>query len=108
MKRIFEYLDEEGLIYHALPVSDMWANMATDAHVELVTKGIGYFQSPTAAEECDEVDVILTHEPRVLETSWNHISSMFPWACFLSGGAFKNVYRVYNKELDIEEALSVM
>ena len=39
---------------------------------------------------------------------WQYLTSNFPWACFLSEGAFKRVYKVYNDSIGVEEAVSVM
>ena len=39
---------------------------------------------------------------------WNFLNENYPWAAFLSEGAFKRVYRVYNSRVGGMEAVSVM
>jgi serine/threonine protein kinase len=43
-----------------------------------------------------------------MERSWHFLNDKFPWATFLSEGAFKRVYRVWNSTVNAEEAVSVM
>ncbi len=43
-----------------------------------------------------------------IEKSRAEMNRIFPWACFLAEGAYKNVYRVWNAYDYGEEAVSVM
>jgi hypothetical protein len=45
---------------------------------------------------------------RSMERSWQYLNTLHPWGCFLSEGAFKKVYKVYNARVGVDEALSVM
>ena len=43
-----------------------------------------------------------------MERDWPYLMDRFPWAKFLSDGAFKRVYKVWNNQCRAYEALSVM
>ena len=43
-----------------------------------------------------------------MERTWPNLMIQFPWAQFLSDGAFKRVFKVWNDRLWDYEALSVM
>jgi serine/threonine protein kinase len=45
---------------------------------------------------------------RSMERSWKYLMSQFPWACYLSDGSYKKVFKVFNSTLNASEALSVM
>mmetsp|Transcript_8999 Transcript_8999/g.19432 ORF Transcript_8999/g.19432 Transcript_8999/m.19432 type:complete len:124 (-) Transcript_8999:812-1183(-) len=52
----------------------------------------------------------IEHSPvaKSMERSWPYLMERFPWAMFLSEGAFKRVYKVWNRYGGAYEALSVM
>ena len=43
-----------------------------------------------------------------LLTEWSRIVHQFPWAQFISDGAFKKVFKVWNRRCGLYEAISVM
>ena len=43
-----------------------------------------------------------------MKRPYTFLNDCYPWAAFLSEGAFKRVYRVHNKKVGAMEALSVM
>jgi serine/threonine protein kinase len=40
--------------------------------------------------------------------AWEDINPQYPWACFLSEGRFKQVYKIYNSTLGEEKVISIM
>ena len=57
-----------------------------------------------ACAESLETESVMTS----MERPWAYLINLYPRACFLAGGAFKNVYKVFNDSTQSYEALSVM
>ena len=109
---IFSFLTERDLLCKASLVSSTWASAATTAHAALMMASVGYIDDADAeSEEMDEEMTGMGHRSAVsvsMDKSWSYLTQVFPWACFLSSGAFKRVFKVYNAFAGGEEALSVM
>ena len=133
---IFSYLTEEELLVSASAVQTSWAEAATSAHATLMLVSVGCSTSfvEGGSDEVDDSDDegddtttdgstsmmqmvdnttggnINSNDSiaKSMERSWHFLNDKFPWATFLSEGAFKRVYRVWNSTVSAEEAVSVM
>jgi len=117
---VFSYLGEGDLLLRTSPVCTLWADVSTEAHATLVLSSVGCSAMGNEAgtdgsleTEIDDVEdeqneAKTNHVMKSMEKSWSYLLESFPWACFLSDGAFKRVYKVYNKVTGLEEAVSVM
>lgn len=120
LSAIFSYLRESDLLCSASVVCSSWADIATEAHATLMLVSVGCPTSmvnPTTRQESgydsDEDssngEEVVAHSVALsMERPWKYIVSQFPWACFLSEGAFKRVYKVWNSATQSSEAVSVM
>ena len=98
---IFDFLEEKELLCVVGLVSRAWSDAATYSHANLVLSTVDYCD-PEEAQYNEDVTVTTTGR------SWDYLMTTFPWACFLSEGAFKRVYKVFNGPCKQEEAISVM
>ena len=134
---IFSYLTEQELLISASVVQMSWAEAATSAHATLMLVSVGCSTSFVEGgnDEDDDsdddddddnatndgsgsmIEMVTTtggdHSSndsiaKSMERSWHFLNDKFPWATFLSEGAFKRVYRVWNSTVNAEEAVSVM
>jgi len=123
LSQIFSYLGEKELLCTASLVCSKWANTATDAHASLMLISVGCptsFISGVADETCGNDGPLIDESEnyfassmessiaKSMERTWSFLNDKFPWAAFLSEGAFKRVYRVWNSSVGAEEAVSVM
>lgn len=114
LETIFGFLQETELLCTASLVSSKWADAATQAHANMMLMSVGCFgNSEISDDDNDSDDEESASEnavaiPGLMEREWNYLASTFPWACFLSEGAFKRVYKVFNGMHRVEEAVSVM
>lgn len=114
--RTFSYLSEYDLLCRASLVSTSWADVATHAHASLMLISVGCSASFAYSEEPlyndEDVDCKPGDQCKALahsmKRSWDYIVTRFPWGTFLSEGAFKRVYKVWNSYVGAEEAVSVM
>lgn len=113
-KNILAYLRENELMTKASLVSTRWADMVVEAHSTLMLQSVGCDEGTSNEEDFDDnsydEESIEANNTLALsmERPWKYLTSKFPWACFLSEGAFKRVYRVWNSDVNAEEAVSVM
>lgn len=104
LETILDFLEEKELILTASLVSRKWFEAATNSHSNLMLSSIG----------CDDgniknlADTEKNHALSLMERPWSYLTSKFPWACFLSEGSYKRVYKVFNHDHRVEEAISVM
>lgn len=115
LSTIFSFFTEQELLCYASTVCTAWSDAATAAHACLMLTSMGFSssladpESYTDGEELHEADDALVRSvASSMERSWKYLMSRFPWACYLSEGAFKKVFKVYNSKLKVSEALSVM
>ena len=113
LELVFSHLQEHELLQNVSLVSTTWSDVVAHAHANLMLMSVGCSQQNSEIDyDSDEGDSKITvlnrNLPGLLERSWAYLIDTFPWACFLSEGAFKRVYKVYNSRLREEEALSVM
>lgn len=100
LRMIFDFLGENELLSVVGLVSRKWADAATHSHANLMMLSV---------DACDDERVDETNAATAaLRRSWDYMMTTFPWACFLSEGAFKRVYKVFNRTRQEEEAVSVM
>lgn len=106
LENIFSFLQETELLCIVSLVSTHWADSATQAHASMMLMSVG------CSGESDDDDESVTEEAiqvdSFVEREWGSLVSNYPWACFLSEGAFKRVYKVFNYNHRVEEAISVM
>lgn len=102
LETIFDFLEENDLLFGTSLVSRKWFDAATRSHANLMLLSVGC--------GCEQRNVEGTHELIVehMQRPWNYLTSTFPWACFLSEGAYKRVFKVFNHVHRVEEAVSVM
>lgn len=111
LESIFGFLPEHELLCVASLVSSRWADAATQAHANMMLMSVGCLGNKSESDESDDEDSVIDTSlaiPGLMERQWSDLVSTFPWACFLSEGAFKRVYKVFNGNHRIEEAVSVM
>lgn len=99
LRMVFDFLDENELLFVAGLVSRKWSDAATHAHANLMLSSVNCSHT----EKMNDND-----NPITSQRSWEYLMTAFPWACFLSEGAFKRVYKVFNHKCQEEEAISVM
>jgi hypothetical protein len=112
---IFAFLSEQELLCHASPVCSTWADAATVSHANLMLISVGCSTSAAGGDGYDSDDEsqlandkLVRSVSKSMERSWKFLMDSFPWACYLSDGAFKRVYKVFNANLGSSEAISVM
>lgn len=112
LETIFGFLQETELLCTASLVSSQWADAATQAHANMMLMSVGCLGTSEAFDdESDDEESVSEGAvaiPGLMEREWSYLVSTFPWACFLSEGAFKRVYKVFNGMHRVEEAVSVM
>jgi len=122
LSEVFLFLNEYDLLCHASLVCSQWADAATDAHSSLMLFSVGCtpdFIYGRKSDTCDllddEIEDAIVEEESIcssialsMQRPWSYILQRFPWGNFLSEGAFKKVYRVWNTSVNAEEAVSVM
>jgi hypothetical protein len=116
ISRICSFLSEQELLCHASPVCTAWADAATVSHANLmlISVGCSTFAAGGDGYDSDDDDYQSANDNLVrsvsksMERSWKFLMERFPWACYLSDGAFKRVYKVFNANTNSSEAISVM
>jgi len=117
LSNIFSFFSEQELLCYASPICTTWADAATASHACLMLTSMGFSTSLAdsdsygggGGEELREADDSLVQSvAKSMERSWKFLMSQFPWACYLSDGSYKKVFKVYNSTLNASEALSVM
>lgn len=106
---VFSFLNEQELLCRVSPVCTLWADVATEAHAVLMLSSVGCTESSDDLD--DEFEDSTGGDSTIMlsmEQPWKYLVNQYPHACFLAGGAFKNVYKVYNISTQAYEALSVM
>lgn len=99
LRMIFDFLGEKELLSVVGLVSRKWSDAATHSHANLMLSSVA---------NCNTETVHDTSDATTMRRSWDYMMTTFPWACFLSEGAFKRVYKVFNHTRQEEEAVSVM
>lgn len=117
---ITTFLDRVELLQSVPLVCSTWTDAASEALSSLMLTSIGYdlslkpFKNDIASVEADEtypVDESYFKSSSVsksMEKDWLYIQNSFPTGKFLSKGALKKVYQVWNKHHGAYEAISVM
>ena len=114
---ILSFLSESELLCTASLVCTSWAAAATTAHAGHMMASVGYISNDNCGDRDDDdddeedqdiADGSTTKHVSSMDRDWRYLTRLFPWACFLSSGAFKRVFRVYNSVMGAEEAVSVM
>jgi len=131
LPKVFEYLNQHELLCSASLVCARWAELTTHslANMMLISVGCPPMSLTQSKQPLDQAlsvkssDNIPTNEDTLVDSipelttvqvtqsmdrSWSHLMQTYPWACFLSQGSFKQVYKVYNSSIQREEAISVM
>jgi hypothetical protein len=115
LPRIFAFLLEQELLSRASPVCSTWADAATVSHANLMLISVGCSTSAAGGDGYDSDDdsqsasvKLVRSVSKSMERSWKFLMESFPWACYLSDGAFKRVYKVFNAKLSSFEAISIM
>ncbi|KAL7572485.1 hypothetical protein ACA910_000312 [Epithemia clementina (nom. ined.)] len=118
--KVLAFVDEPFLLCTASLVCTTWATAATAAHAAYMMASVGYHNLVESEDDHadddhadDDEDDGISPAQRVprssaMDRNWKYLTSMFPWACFLSSGAYKRVFKVYNSVAKGEEAISVM
>jgi hypothetical protein len=104
LQTVFDFLDQNELLYVASLVSTKWFDAATRSHANQMLLSVG-----CGSEQKDVEGGPGSHAVReFMQRPWIYMTTTFPWACFLSEGAYKRVYKVFNHFHRVEEAISVM
>lgn len=112
---IFSFFTERELLCTASAISTTWADAATVAHANIMLISVGCSTALAGGDGYDSDDdsvqaddALVRSVSKSMERSWNFLTERFPWACYLSDGAFKRVYKVHNAASNSREAISVM
>ena len=118
---VLSFLNEGDLIHSVSLVSTRFADVAAEALGNLMLVSVGCDPSrridrKKISNESDHSDSSCKYEvllgqtslAKSMEKGWQCLLHQFPWAQFLSDGAFKRVYKVWNKYCGAYEAISVM
>ncbi len=118
---VLSFLSERDLIHSASLVSTRFADVAAEALGNLMLASVGcdpWTKGKKTDSLGDADDYSLTDAQGIsrwhtsvaksLEIDWPCLLHQFPWAQFLSDGAFKKVFKVWNHRCGAYEALSVM
>jgi len=105
---VFSFLSEVELLCVTTPVCSLWADASTEAHSNLMLISVGCVGNSAEIDDDLDEETERSSVAISMERPWSFLLDRFPWACFLSEGAFKRVYKVWNSQLQAEEALSVM
>jgi hypothetical protein len=114
MHLIFGYLNEYELMCTASLVNSKWADAAAHAHANLMMLSIGCAGDEGEIGDDESIDDQSLKGKEtcavsgIVERPWQYLVESYPWACFLSEGAYKSVYKVFNYTHKVEEAISVM
>lgn len=115
LSNVLSFFTEQELMLYSSLVSTTWADAATVAHASLMLTSMGFSTSLASSDtyggggELHEADATIVQSvSKSMERPWEYLMAQFPWACYLSDGAFKKVFKVYNSSLNASEALSVM
>ena len=114
LSKVFSFLEGPELLKTVSLVCASWADACTDAFAELMISSVGCSPEDESTDnedsECHEEDKTLANNSiaRSMERSWKYLVTNFPYASFLSEGAFKRVYKVKNSALKAAEAISIM
>ena len=108
---VLGFLTESELIHSAFLVNNQWADATTHAHAILMLTSLGC-RPENILSSCEEMeeeeDTNDCNVPKLLERSWDYLTTTYPWARFLAEGGFKAVFKVYNRSYRVEEAISIM
>jgi len=96
LHRIFEYATETELLFSIGLVNKTWADTCADVHASLLLRG--FEEGKVDGDDGGLLNM----------KSWSDLNESYPWGCFLSEGAFKKVYKVWNVQAAGEQAVSVM
>lgn len=116
---VLSFLNEGDLIHSVSLVSTRFADVAAEALGNLMLVSVGcdpLRRSRRLSNESDHSDLSDNHDvifskssvAKSMEKGWQLLMHQFPWAQFLSDGAFKRVYKVWNNFCGAYEAISVM
>ena len=119
---ILSFLNEGELTHSTSLVCTKWADAAAKSLSTLMLLSVGCDPSFISNADDDDSSVIddldspemnddtLTSSSvaKSMEKGWDFLTNCFPWAQYLSDGAFKRVYRVWNERFGAYEAISVM
>lgn len=123
---VLSYLNEGDCLHSASLVCSSWADAAAESlgRMMLVSVGCDPSLNGNTSEDNSDDNSIASEDTDVantctissahssvaksMERDWHHLMERFPWAQFLSDGAFKKVFKVWNNRCGAYEALSVM
>ena len=106
---VMSYLNEKELIHSASLVSSSFADVAAEALGNLMLVSVGCDLSTTMNNTRNTENLSgQSSIVKSMERTWPNLIGQFPWAQFLSDGAFKRVFKVWNNRVGGYEALSVM
>ena len=119
LSNVFSFLKEYEILCSASVVCTKWADAATKAHASLMLFSVGctadfsntgdLLDDDASLENFNsEISPISNSVACSMQRSWDYLTQNFPYGVFLSEGAFKQVYRVWNTSVKAEEAVSVM
>lgn len=116
---VLSFLNEGDLVHSVSLVSTRFADVAAEALGNLMLVSVGCDPSKRRTKrlsneseysDLSDHDVPLGQSSLAtsMEKGWQCLMHQFPWAQFLSDGAFKRVYKVWNNYCGAYEAMSVM
>ena len=113
LSKIFSFMNESDLLKSVSPVCHKWAEQAAFSHANIMLASVGCHNENSETDiflgsNTDQSPMMTESVAQSMQRSWNFLTDSFPWAMFLGEGAFKRVYKVWNNNTKVEEAVSVM
>lgn len=113
LQKILDFLPQDEILAVAGMVSTKWFDASAHSYANVMLSSVGCSSNSDDDfddEFCFEEEALAQDEAssKLMERPWSYLTTTFPWASFLSEGAFKRVYKVFNRTHRIEEAVSVM
>ena len=126
---VLSFLSEVELLSVSSLVSNQWWDVSVNCQANLMLVSVGCEDQRAEAsadggdgmadsdsdldsddddDDDDEGEEQLGSVALSMRRPWNFLNENYPWAAFLSEGAFKRVYRVYKSRVGAYEAVSVM
>ena len=128
---VLSFLSEVELLSISSLVSNQWWDVSVNCQANLMLVSVGCEDQRAEAkaeggddmidsdsdldsdddgddDDDDEGEEQLGSVALSMRRPWKFLNEKYPWAAFLSEGAFKRVYRVYNSRVGAYEAVSVM
>mmetsp|Transcript_56026 Transcript_56026/g.135577 ORF Transcript_56026/g.135577 Transcript_56026/m.135577 type:complete len:1555 (+) Transcript_56026:355-5019(+) len=108
LQQVFAFLPQNDVVATAALVSKSWFQASAHTYANFLRSSVECGENDNEYDLDDDRDGQPDESFAMMERPWPYLTTTFPWAMFLSEGAFKRVYKVFNRPHRTEEAVSVM